>query len=136
MSDDNGSVNESQPERPEFRPAEVVTKEACEAAFRSGDPEKIEEALIDGARCLDNAWAVEAAMRFMADEDPNIRWAAVFALDFARDEIVSTLDEDFEIVFKLGRLALDDSDSGVRSMAVTTLIDFVGLLSQRAANRK
>lgn len=136
MNADNDPVEHPQPPRPEFRPAEVVTKEDCEAALRSGDPDQVEAALIDGSRCLDQAWVVEAAMRFMAHEDPKLRWAAVFALDFVRDEIASRFQEDFEVVFKLGRLALDDPDPYVRSMAVTTLVDLVGLLSNWAAGRK
>ncbi len=123
------------PEEPAvFRPAEWISKEAAVEAFDSDSVERIRLALIDSSRCWEPEWVFRHAWRFARHEDPKIRWAAVFALDQARSELVRVLvaedyskdDDSPDLV--LTSLASNDPDPGVRSIASTTLLDTLGVM--------
>jgi len=124
-------------ERPVFRPAEVVTKESALEAFESGDVERIRLALMDSSRCLDDSWVFPHAWRFVRHPDPKVRWAAVFALDQVRSELVrdcltgeiSKSDDSPALV--LTGLATSDPDPLIREIAGATLLDLIGDLANR-----
>src|SRR5262249_16000659 len=91
-------------EKPAFRPAQVVSEVAADAAMGSGDPERIRLALIDGSRCLADSWVVPNARKLALHADARVRWAAVFALDQARAGWVPTLRDDFELIILLEKI--------------------------------
>jgi len=116
------------PEKPTFRPAQVVSEAEAGAAIGSGDPERIRLALIDGSRCLADTWAMRHAPALAAHFDAGVRWAAVFALDHARAGCVPALRDDFELIFLLERLAAQDPDASVRGMVATVFADVIAIL--------
>lgn len=120
--------------KPSFRPARQITESEGDEAVSSGDPERIRYALIDGSRCLDDAWALRHAWALATHSDSGVRWAAVFAIDQARSTWVPSLVDDFEPIHVLDRLASNDSDASVRGMVATTLTDVISMLvsAQRA----
>ena len=115
-------------EKPKFRAAQVVSEAEADAAIRSGDPERIRLALIDGSRCLDDRWTMRHAPELAVHPDAEVRWAAVFALDQARAGWVPALRDDFELIFLLERLAAQDPDAGVRGMVATVFADVISML--------
>jgi hypothetical protein len=120
---------------PVFRPAEWISKEAAVEAFNSGSVERIRIALIDSSRCWDPEWMFPHAWRFARHEDSRIRWAAVFALDQARSELVRVLvteefsKDDDSPGLVLTNLASNDPDPDVRNIAGTTLLDVLGVMT-------
>ena len=96
-------------ERPEFRPAEVISEQSALDAFASGDAERVRLALIDGSRCLNDSWVFPHAWRFVTHSDPGIRWAAVFALDQVRAELIKR-----ERVHRIAVIAAGSDDHEVR----------------------
>jgi hypothetical protein len=115
-------------EKPPFRRAQILSEPEAEAAVSSGDPERIRLALIDGSRCLDDAWTMRHAPALAVHPDAEIRWAAVFALDQARATWVPSLRDDFELIHLLENLVTNDPDGGVRSMVATVFGDVIGML--------
>jgi hypothetical protein len=115
------------PDKPSFRAAEVITESEADEALASGDVDRMRYALIDGSRCLDDAWTLRSALRFLGHEDAQLRWAAAFAIDQARagmvDEIRST--KSAEILFTLQQAATGDPDSRVRHMVTTIFTDVI-----------
>jgi hypothetical protein len=116
------------PEKPKFRPAQIISEAEADTAIGSGDPERIRLALIDGSRCLPDAWAIRHAPGFAAHPDAGVRWAAVFALDQARAGWVPALRDDFELIFLLQGLSGDDPDADVRGMVATLFGDVIAML--------
>jgi beta-mannanase len=114
--------------KPTFRKAEAITEEEGDKAIESGDPERMRYALIDGSRCLDDSWALGHAWELVSHENPNVRWAALFAIDQTRFTWVPTLVEDFEPIHILDRIISNDLEKSVRGMAATTMTDVISLL--------
>jgi hypothetical protein len=114
--------------KPSFRPARQITESEGDEAISSGEPERIRYALIDGSRCLDDAWAMRHAWAFAEHSDPGVRWAAVFAIDQARSTWVPTLVDDFEPIHVLDRLVTNEPDASVRGMVATTMTDVISML--------
>ena len=114
--------------KPSFRPARQITESEGDEAVSSGDLERIRYALIDGSRCLDDAWTIRHAWALTAHSDAGIRWAAVFAIDQARSTWVPSLVNDFEPIHVLDRLVTNDPDASVRGMVATTMTDVISML--------
>ncbi|MFO0954000.1 MAG: hypothetical protein U0835_23170 [Isosphaeraceae bacterium] len=114
--------------KPPFRPARQISESEGDEAISSGDPERIRYALIDGSRCLDDAWVMRHAWALAAHSDPGVRWAAVFAIDQARSTWVPTLVDDFEPIHVLDQLMTNEPDASVRGMLATTMTDVISML--------
>ncbi|HEX6814522.1 MAG TPA: hypothetical protein VF102_02520 [Gemmatimonadaceae bacterium] len=128
MADAELGAAEMDAERPAFRPAQVVSEAEADAAIGSGDAERMSLALIDGSRCLPDAWAMQYALELTHHADARVRWAAVFALDQARAAWVPGLRNDFELIFHLQRLAAEDSDSSIRAIAAAVFAHVISML--------
>jgi hypothetical protein len=115
-------------EKPVFRPSQSVSEIEADAAVNSGDPDVIRLALIDGSRCLDDAWTMRHAPMLTRHPDARVRWAAVFALDQARHTWVPHLGGDFELIHLLAGLAVTDPDFDVRAMVATVFTDVISML--------
>lgn len=126
-------MEQDQPQfpKPKFRPAEIVSAQSCEDVFASGDFEAIQLALVDGSRCLDEAWSIRWGTHFLKHNSPIVRWGAIFALDQGRMTLMNSLRDDFEVIHSLAKLANSDPDEKVRYFAVSTLVDIVGVLVDR-----
>lgn len=122
-----------QPEfpKPKLRAAEIVSEQSCEIIFASGSFEAIQLALVDGSRCLDDAWSIRWGTHFLEHSSPVVRWGAIFALDQARMTLIKLLRDDFETIHSLAKLANSDPDEHVKYLAVSTLVDIVGVLVDR-----
>lgn len=124
-------------ERPPFRPAQVLSEESTLEAFDSGDVDRIRLALIDASRCLDDSWVFPHALRYLKHPDAKIRWAAVFALDQVRSEVVHDLlagevsESEDSLTLVLTNLATHDPDPFIREIAGLTLLDIIGDLADR-----
>lgn len=124
-------------DRPAFRPAEVITQESALVAFESGEVGRIRIALLDASRCLDDAWVFPHAWGFVRHDDPQVRWAAIFALDQVRSELVRDLlsgeisRTDDAPALVLTNLATQDPDPSVRHIAGSTLLDLILDLAAR-----
>jgi len=112
--------------RPVFRPAQVIDEKSALEALESGDHDRIRDALVDGSRCLDGSWMFPHAWRYLRHENSELRWAACFALDQARSELMrevltpqTALDDDSP-AYVLMILATRDPAFAVRNMAATT----------------
>ena len=121
---------------PTFRRAQVITEEHGDAEIESQDPQRIRVALIDGSRCLPGKWALRHAPKLIEHEHAGVRWAALFALDFIRDEwLASDRAEMSELVHTAQALSAGDPDESVRHMAATFLGDVVRNLLHRLPSR-
>lgn len=118
-------------DRPVFRPAEFITEESALEAFESGDVERIRLALIDSSRCLDDSWVFPHAWPFVRHQNARVRWAAVFALNQVRSELVRDLlageisESDDSPALVLTGLASQDPDPLIRAIAGATLLDLI-----------
>jgi hypothetical protein len=115
-------------EKPKFRPLRLLTEEQANIEMASGDPERIRLALIDGSRCLPGEWCIPHAVALAEHSNPSVRWAAMFALDFARSAWMKDADQFFEILDMVALRVAEDPESDVRHMGVQVLTDVIGKL--------
>jgi HEAT repeat protein len=116
----SGDRDQLQP-KPKLRHLEVVDEDGVEQAIASGDARRIHYALIDGSRCLDDAFICPLAVQLLVHEDVGVRWAAAFAINQCRLYFIQLLRADGEPLHTLAAMARDDPDAEVRGMAAEAM---------------
>ena len=118
--------------KPKLRHAKVITLTYLRSAARSGSPEELHYALIDGCRSLNPDRVYPIARKALEHSSPRVRWAALFAIEYLASVLADRIGDRDQPILRIARIACDENEEeDVRSYAVDVLTSVIFALEAR-----